>query len=221
MTHYIFADTETTGLSNDAGVVEVAFVVLNEHLGELYRVSSLIDPGVPISPSASGVHGITNEDVIGMPTLDEFMDAHGGWFRVEGAVFLAHNVPFDRRFLGKYLLPDAKSCCTLRLARRFINDAENHKLQTLRYHLGLTGGDAHRALGDVNVTIQLFSWLMGELSATPEELVALSAMPIPVTSMPFGKHRGSPLRDLPASYRHWLLTSAAIDADLRAALESL
>ena len=62
-------DTETTGVSADASIVEIAWIEIDADLNEIRRFRSLIDPEMPISPGASGVHHITNEMVSGEPPV--------------------------------------------------------------------------------------------------------------------------------------------------------
>jgi exodeoxyribonuclease X len=40
------------------------------------------------------------------------------------------------------------------------------------------------------------------------------------TTMPFGKHKGMLLADVPSDYKQWLLTRGDIDPYLRKALEA-
>jgi exodeoxyribonuclease X len=40
------------------------------------------------------------------------------------------------------------------------------------------------------------------------------------TTMPFGKHKGMLLTDVPSDYKQWLLTQGGIDPYLRKALET-
>ena len=155
-------------------------------------------------------------------TLDEFMADYGFHFANPDSVFVAHNVSFDLRFLGSYLHPDAQKVCTLRLARHCLPDADNHKLQTLKYVLGLESGDAHRAIGDVQTLINLFTSLCALSGLTPLDMIALSATPIPVRRMGFGKHKGELIADLPRDYVRWLLNKADnVDTDLRVTLKKL
>ncbi|MFL0028488.1 exonuclease domain-containing protein [Streptomyces sp. NBUL23] len=58
-------DTETTGLGDDARIVELA--VLNSR-GEVL-LDSLLDPGVPVPDDAAAIHGITTEELAGAPTF--------------------------------------------------------------------------------------------------------------------------------------------------------
>jgi len=53
------------------------------------------------------------------------------------------------------------------------------------------------------------------------DLLAISKSPTHITKMSFGKHKGTPLKDLPKAYITWLLEKAEIDEDLRFALTNL
>lgn len=54
------------------------------------------------------------------------------------------------------------------------------------------------------------------------DLFELANTPIQMTKMTFGKHKGTPLKDLPASYASWLLNKTEnLDPDLRASLTAL
>lgn len=221
---YIIGDTETTGLEEDAGVCEIAWIEIDEDLNVVDRVHSLIDPQRPISPSASGVHGITNSMVHDAPTMAEFFEHFQPSIPRSPVGLIAHNLNFDVRFFKPHFGSLDFSLCTLRLARHIWPDAENHKLQTLRYYLadeGLDGGDAHSALGDVETCLSVLRVVRDRFDLSLTDMAELSRKPIVVVKMPFGKHRGLKLDELPSGYVDWLLNKAEIDDDLRYSLELL
>jgi len=202
MQRILVADVETTGVTTDAKVVELAWVELNEDLDVIDRRYSLIDPGIHIPASASGVHGITNMDVAEAPTIEEFFNIvlPGEEGSVDGDILLVgHNVGFDRRFLAPHMNV-TQELCTLRLARRIWPDMENHKLSTLMYALELKRGKSHSAEGDVDTCHDLLCKIRGEAQVGVRDLVIIANAPIEVAKMPFGKHRGVELSLLPNSY---------------------
>ena len=68
-TRWLVVDTETTGL-DDARIIELGAVVMQG--GEvLAHRSSVFDPGKPIDPGATAVHGITDEMVRGRPRIGD------------------------------------------------------------------------------------------------------------------------------------------------------
>lgn len=215
----IVIDTETAGLDPRDGVVDLAIIEIDENFDPIATFESLIDPEGPISPSASGVHGITVEDVADAPTLQQFFDTtDAGVYCEEPLYVIGHKVGFDIGFLAEHLRGEIIPVCTLRLARQLYPDAENHKLQTLRYMFGLEAGTAHRAYGDTLLCLNFLRRMAEETGLSIEQLAEMSSRPIHVKNMPFGKHKGLPLDELPRGYRNWLLDKADIDEDLRHSL---
>jgi exodeoxyribonuclease X len=212
---WIAGDVESSGLGKDAGVVEIAWVELNEQLDIIDEWHSLIDPEVPIEPGASGVHGIVDADVADAPTLSQFFSlVHPG--KIAGdVVLIAHNAPFDRRFFAPWCEQLVGTIDTLRLARRFFPEAQNHKLQTLRYTFGLDAGEAHSAKGDVRTLHHLLRILVDKSGMPLADLYQDSYRPLFVTSMPFGKHKGKSMQDLPVDYLKWMAGLGDLDPDLK------
>lgn len=102
----VVLDTETTGMSRDADqIIELGLVRFEYDLesGEVARVtdvySALEDPGRPIPPESTAIHGITDAMVAGQ-ALDEARIAEV----VRGATLIvAHNAAFDRPFVEQRL----------------------------------------------------------------------------------------------------------------------
>lgn len=216
----IVADTETASI--EGGVCDLAVVVLDRNFNQLAAVESLIDPERPISPQASGIHHITDEMVAHEPTMAEFLDLYGNPFDRPNPIIGGHNIQFDIRVLGDLIPAEHRKLCTLKLARILWPDAPDHKLQTLRYMFRLDAGDAHRAMGDVRVCVSLLRMVRDQMGHDLESLMGLLSKPISLdTKMPFGKHQGEALKDLPISYVRWALANmTTLDNDLREALAS-
>lgn len=220
---YVIADCETPSLNPKDGVCEVAFIEIDIDGALVESHTSLIDPEVPISPEAAGVHGIRDSDVEDAPTLEEYMTiVRDRPYLKDDFIFIAHNAKFDWDRLGSWFNCNTK-LCTLRLCRKLWPEAPNHKLQTMRMYLDLpfVRGDAHSALGDVEVCRGIIVKAMSEFNLTMAELVELSNSPIPVKAMSFGKYKGVPLSEVPKQYVTWALKNLDLDPDLKAALEAL
>lgn len=149
-------DTETTGLGPDARVVEVAVVHMDFHSLPRVAFSARVNPGCPIEPGASAVHGITDADVADAPTFAAILPALLA--AIEGRVVCAYNAPFDYGRL-RYELeiagePDPATtlrwpwvdACVFRKARPRGVFGGN-KLSEVCEELGCTL-DAHSAAGD-------------------------------------------------------------------------
>lgn len=215
----IIFDTETASL--EGGVCDIALAWIDNNFNITDDVESLIDPQRPITPSASGIHHITDDMVWDKPTLAEFMEMNHHPFR-EGSILGGHNVGFDLRVCSEHVPKQFTKLDTLKLARNLWPDAENHQLQTLRYMHRIAGGDqAHRAMGDVITCINLLRF-MAELHDTDlEGLIILSRAPLSLDArFPFGKHKGERIKDMPRSYCDWALRNMTdLDPDLREALQ--
>ena len=213
---YIIGDTETTGLRGK--VCEIAWIEIDSEFNVLNRVQSLIDPEIPIEPGAMQIHGITDDMVRDAPTIEEFYSVvHPR--KYESIVLMAHNVSFDYKFLAPHMPIDG-TLCSLQLARKLLPTAANHKLQTLRSELGLPGGEEHRAMGDCISVLALLQHLCKISFKTLDQHVKISENPVMLDVMPYGKHKGEKIADLPKDYRLWLL-GTQLGKDLRYTLEQL
>lgn len=163
-------DVETTGLNPAYGhrVCEVG--CLRARNGQILdRFESLVDPRRDISPGASRVHQITPEMLRDAPVFDGIADRL--LRRMENAVLVAHNAPFDLGFLTSELeiarrpLPDNPVVDTLALARNLYHFYSN-SLSAVAAALGVQGGaTAHRAMSDVETTYGVLAQMLEELAA--------------------------------------------------------
>ena len=68
-------DTESTGLNPETARIVRISVLRVEPDGQRTLRSELVNPGVPIPPGATAVHGITDEDIAGMPPFRAYARA--------------------------------------------------------------------------------------------------------------------------------------------------
>lgn len=66
----VILDTETTGLEDDARIVEISIITAS---GEVL-LDTLVNPGSPIPAEASDIHGITDAMVATAPSFGEILD---------------------------------------------------------------------------------------------------------------------------------------------------
>ncbi|WP_333827393.1 3'-5' exonuclease [Pararhodobacter sp.] len=169
---YVVFDTETTGLSpaSDAIVQIAAVRLVNGRRLESEVFDTLVDPGRPIPPLSTDVHGITDSMVRGAPRID----AVGAQFHrfARGAVLVAHNAPFDMEFLrrneaGIGARFDHPVLDTVLLSAVVFGQQEEHSLDALTTRLGITiPEDArHTAIGDTIATADAFLKLVPMLKA--------------------------------------------------------
>jgi DNA polymerase III subunit epsilon len=157
---FVVADIETTALSPEKGgmIIEVAGVKIKDN--EIVETfSTLINPERKIYPKTTELTGITNEMVQGQPVYGQALP---DFFRFLGnAIFVAHNSGFDwDRYLMHFfpkvgIYPTNKVIDTLALAKLYLPDNENHKLDTLCNQFGISLDNHHRALDDSKATAEM------------------------------------------------------------------
>lgn len=210
---YTILDTETASLSG--GVVELALLTVDDKLQVVDEFCTLVNPERVVEAGAFAVHGISDDDVAGAPTLAELGD------RLSGVLLgVAHNFAYDARMLGRHMQVEA-SLCTLALARQYIKNTTNHKLETLQKELGLPVQKSHSALGDVHTVRDLLEVLVPMAGVELVTLFKRAEKPKLVHKMSFGKYKGLLMSKVPADYRAWLLAQDSLDKDLRYTLERL
>lgn len=158
-TTFVVTDTETTGVRADEDrLIEVAAVKVRggQVMGTFQR---LINPGRHVPRRITSLTGISTAMVYDEPPAAEVLPAFLDF--LGDAVLVAHNLPFDLRFLQAELarvgLPPLENdaICTLRLARRLLPALPSRGLTALAEHYGLTNRARHRALGDAEVTAEV------------------------------------------------------------------
>ncbi|HLJ83022.1 MAG TPA: exonuclease domain-containing protein [Candidatus Eremiobacteraceae bacterium] len=156
---FAVVDIETTGsvAGNDA-MTEIAIVHVED--GRITRRwRSFVNPERPIPPFITQLTGITDEMVAGAPYLRDVLPTVLS--RLDGYVFVGHNVRFDAGFVDfelrrhGYAGLNTPTIDTLALARRTIAEVPNYKLGTLTRELGLDVERHHRALADATATADL------------------------------------------------------------------
>lgn len=226
---FALVDVETTGVDPEVDrIIEIA--ILRRRGDQFEQYSTLINPGVPIPPTCSAITHITDEDVVDAPTLEEVLPHIE--LALDGAIKVAHNAAFDSMFVDPALglEPSAGNwLCTFRAARHLMPLAPAFGNQVLRYWLktrpATEGLGAHRAMDDVHVTRETLSHILklahDERGArTVAEVRALANEPIQVDVLPFGKHAGKRLEEVPQDYFDWALKNMKdLDADLKSSIE--
>jgi len=163
--NFVAIDFETTGLSAYRDrVVEVGCIRFSLDGAEHEEFHSLINPSVPMR--ASGIHGLTDNDVRSAPTFAEIVPQLLTF--LDGRILVAHNAPFDLGFLGRELelcgenLEDLEALCTLSLVTSTVPEAPR-KLARCCEFLGLTVLDGHHALNDARMTAFLARELLSKM----------------------------------------------------------
>ncbi|PEM65288.1 DNA polymerase III subunit epsilon [Bacillus pseudomycoides] len=148
-------DFETTGLDyNKEQVIEIAAKRLNDKLEvvDSFYTMVALNEGKTLTPFISELTGITAKDLKrGMPE-GEAMELLKRF--IGDSIVVAQFASFDLSFLSKVLKPK-KYICTRSLSR-LINPTEKAGLADLVERYGVKLDGHHRAMNDVDATIEVF-----------------------------------------------------------------
>jgi DNA polymerase III subunit epsilon len=162
-TGYAVVDVETTGFHPPkAEVVEIAIVHVDGGGQITGSWDTLIRPLGLVG--ATRVHGITEAMARDAPSFRSIASALHSL--LVGRVVVAHNLPFDAKFLIAQFAqagigaPEIRAgVCTLSIAKQYI-PASRHQLADCCQHAGIALTDAHMALGDATATAKLLGYFL-------------------------------------------------------------
>lgn len=158
---FIVFDVETTGLSPTEGdrIIEIAAMKV-KGLQVVDKFYSLVNPKRMIPAEATRVNQITNEMVADAPNADEVLPRMIEF--IAGGCMVGHNVRFDLGFLcyelslmNRKLREETPAIDTLKMARELLPYLSMYKLGYLARSLGVTVGETHRAMADVDITVKV------------------------------------------------------------------
>jgi DNA polymerase-3 subunit epsilon len=160
---YAVIDLEATGgKPGTERIIEVAIFMFDGRR-IVDQFITLVKPDVPIPPFVQKLTGIREHDVRTAPQFHEV--AKRIVQMTEGAVFVAHNAPFDYRILREEFARlgfDYQRVVldTIPLAERFLPGMPAYGLSTLCAELNVSHTRKHRADGDARATVQLLQILL-------------------------------------------------------------
>lgn len=167
--NFLVIDLETTGLNPATDeIIEIGAVkIVNGTVCD--RFQTLVCPKHPVPDDVADLTGITNEMLIGAPTvseairmLKEFSEGEFYW--------VAHNKSFESGFLnmpmGKYL----PWIDTIDLARILLPMNRYVRLGYLLEQFQIKHNELHRALADAQGTAELLLIMLQQLSDLPDRL---------------------------------------------------
>lgn len=175
----VIVDTETTGLNfEQADLIEVGMIAVevDQQTGLVGRVISsyggLEDPGVPIPPESTAIHGITDAMVAGQKFSEAEVQAI-----CEGAdLFVAHNAGFDKPFIMRRFpwMEDTLWVCSFRELPLTQEGYSSGKLENLLQECGYFHS-AHRAVEDCNALLHFLTTPLKESQRQPFEVLLQGA----------------------------------------------
>ena len=178
---FVALDLETTGLDPRADVSVAAAAVRFVDGEPVDGVVTLVNPGRPIPPASTAIHGITDEAVVDAPAASEVVRALE--HVCAGRVLVGHGVDFDLAVIGRArraaglppLWPLALD--TRRLAAALHAGWGDLGLDAVAARVGVAVVGRHTAEGDAIAAGRILTALLPELARrglrTVEEAVWL------------------------------------------------
>jgi len=166
-----FVDIETTGCTPGLHrVIDVAVIGCTGDRVD-FEWQSLVNPGVHVPAGITELTGIDNEMLAEAPPFERI--ARELRERLDGRVFVAHNVRFDYGFIRREFAlmgtPWSRpNLCTVRLSRALYPEMPRHNLDAVMERHDIHIENRHRAMPDAQVLLAFWrivraAWPPGEV----------------------------------------------------------
>lgn len=224
-TLFLCLDCETTGLNVARDdIIEIGAKFFNLH-STLEVLSSLVHTDREISVESMKIHNISNSMLDSAPSFASvFLSLSQAVHAHKPFAILGHFVGFDIDILKQHAmrydldgswLDNLFVIDTLKLARKFMPHLNSFSLSSLCEELGAANVPNHRALEDVESTVQVFIALVKTFNVhSMEELQNIMTSPCYIEKMPFGKYKGVQLKQIPHGYLSHIYRNLDLDRDL-------
>jgi DNA polymerase-3 subunit epsilon len=179
---FAVVDLETTGvIAGRDRIVEIGVVLLDEGGEVLDEWETLVNPVRDVG--ATHVHGLRPRDLVDAPTFPEVAAPLAAL--LGGRALVAHNLPFDARFLAaayaglgfpQLPLDHHRGVCTMRLAGEYLPSAPRALAECCEA-AGWTHDHAHAALDDARAAARLLTWYLARVDGDEPWLDLLDQAP--------------------------------------------
>ena len=243
MTNYILFDTETTGIEDTDRIIQVGGIFITQ-AGEVEVIDELCQTNQLIPFEAMEVHGITPEYLsqkAKVPYNETAFSQKINSLNNEENYLVAHNLSFDLKMIEKEGFEcKMKKIDSLRCARHLYPDENRHRLQYLRYSLGLYKQEeeeakklnviikAHDAIGDVLIMKLLLRDMIQKVKSLypnvniMDKLAELTATPVLLKKFTFGKYKDRLISEVSQEdmgYLNWMLKNTDCNEDMEYTLK--
>ncbi len=170
-------DLETTGIDPDKDRIVQIAIIRVEPDGRRKTFETLVNPGVPIPPEASKVHGIHDSDVQDMPTFSQIRPEVEEYLR-DAALGGFNSINFDtpllvaelKRCEGELDLTGVRQVDAMRI---FHTKERRDLTAAYRFYCDKELVGAHSALADTSATLDILDAQLGRYEDVPKEIEAL------------------------------------------------
>jgi len=164
---YISLDIETTGLSPDRDeIIEIGAVKFDKK-GVHERFQTFLKYDEPLPSLIVHITGITNEDLVGAPVIEDVADDLYDF--VGDLPIVGHNINFDLDFLtAKGLILNNPKYDTLPLSQIIKPGLPTYSLDMITETFKIKHKNKHRAQDDAEATAELFNLLVKDIQKIDE-----------------------------------------------------
>ena len=169
---YVVFDLETTGYSpKDGEIIEISAIKYkNNELLDTF--SHLVKPSNGISAKITNLTGITEQTISNANNIKTILPMFLDF--IENYPLVAYNGSFDLSFIEYYInkfnykMIDNPNIDVLYLAKDYIKETPNYKLETLKEYFNLEY-PSHRALDDCYTTNYIYQYCKNSLPITKKD----------------------------------------------------
>jgi CBS domain-containing protein len=162
----VVLDTETTGLdARTARLVQVGAIrIAGSDIRSDERFESLVNPGIPIPPATTAIHGISDESVRTAPRFAAIAQELAGFLR--SSVVIGHSIGYDLAILQRehdlagLAWKSPRALDIRELARLAAPELAHYDLDGLCAWLNIQVIGRHTAMGDAEATARVFAALL-------------------------------------------------------------
>lgn len=195
-------DLETTGghITRDR-ITEIGIILIDGERQE--RIEMLVNPGQPIPPFIEQITGISDAMVADAPPFADIAPAL--LEKLQGRLFIAHNVRFDYGFLKNEfkragLAFRSEVLCSVKLSRLLYPQYFKHSLESIIQRHGIVETGRHRALADADALLQFLQLALAEHGQAQVEEQARVLMAAPTAPPGLDPEVMERLPDVPGVY---------------------
>ena len=195
-------DLETTGghITRDR-VTEVGVILIDGERVE--RFDLLVNPGQNIPQFIEEMTGISNAMVADAPPFADI--AEGLLEKLQGRLFIAHNVRFDYGFLKNEFKRvgikfRSEVLCTVKLSRKLYPQHYKHNLDSIIERHAIQLPSRHRAMADAEALYQFLQQSLHTLGREAVESAASALMALPSVPPGLDPEVMDELPDVPGVY---------------------
>ena len=170
-TRFVVIDTETTGFHAYAGdeICSITLLEIEEMTLTGRELSTLVNPGRPITAASTRIHHLTDDHVRDAPVIEEVLPRVADF--IADSVIVGHHIGFDLRFLNKTL--QKQLLCRLRnpwldtMLLYLVSSGRvgHYTLEEVSDYCRVEIHDRHTAHGDAMATARVFTILAERLAA--------------------------------------------------------